>query len=191
MKPQDIVLLLKLVTLERPGLVPGVAEVLEMPPIADDVFSVRALGDATGISKSEVSAAMRRCVFAGLIATDRETGRAKANTDGLYELLAHGVKYVFPVKPGRVLRGVPTAHSAPVWAGRLTSGGNQVFVWADAEGDAVGESIEPLFKSVPAAARRDRALYDLLALVDSIRLGRAREAELARKLLKDYLGGIA
>ena len=38
-----------------------------------------------------------------------------------------------------------------------------------------------LYASVPGAARRDRALYDLLALVDAIRIGRARERALAEK----------
>lgn len=190
MKPQDILLLLKLVSLQHAsGLAPAALAVREAPPVTDDAWSVRALGDATGISKSEVSAALRRCQYAGLVAPDRETGRPKANTQALYALLAHGIRYVFPVKPGPVVRGVPTAHSAPVLLGRLLSGGNQVFVWADAEGEAVGERIEPLFRSVPDAARGDRRLYDMLALVDSIRLGRAREVELARKLLKEYLAG--
>lgn len=189
MKPQDIVLLLKLVALERPGVVPGVAGVREVPPVTDDVFSMRALGDATGISKSEVSAALRRCIHAGLARIDHETGRPSANTYGLSEFLLHGIKYVFPVKPGRVVRGVPTAHSAPVWNGKLLSGGNQVFVWEDAEGEAVGEQIEPLFKGVPLAARRDPLLYGLLALVDSIRLGRAREAGLAKQWMQEYLRG--
>lgn len=189
MKPQDIVLLLKLVTLERPGLVPGVAGVREMPPIADDAFSVRGLGDATGISKSEVSAALRRCIYAGLARVDHETGQPSANTYGLSEFLLHGIKYVFPVKPGRRVRGVPTAHSAPVWAGKLLSGG-QVFVWADAEGEMFGEHIEPLFKSVPAAARRDPVLHGLLALIDSVRVGRAREAGLAKQWLQEYLRGV-
>jgi hypothetical protein len=34
---------------------------------------------------------------------------------------------------------------------------------------------------VPGAARRDPALYDLLALVDALRFGRARERSLAEK----------
>lgn len=189
MKPQDILLLLKLVTLERPGLFPGEAGVREVPPVPDEAFSVRALGEATGISKSEVSAAIRRCIHAGLARVDHETGRPSANTYGLSEFLLHGIKYVFPVKPGRVVRGVPTAHSAPVWNGKLLSGGNQVFVWEDAEGEAVGEQIEPLFKTVPLAARRDPVLYGLLALVDSIRLWRAREAGLARQWMQEYLRG--
>jgi hypothetical protein len=41
--------------------------------------------------------------------------------------------------------------------------------------------VQPLDRSVPQAARRDPALYDLLALVDALRIGRARERGLAEK----------
>jgi hypothetical protein len=34
---------------------------------------------------------------------------------------------------------------------------------------------------VPGAARRDPALYDLLALVDALRIGQTRERSLAEK----------
>ena len=36
----------------------------------------------------------------------------------------------------------------------------------------------PLYKNVPTAARRDPKLYELLALVDAIRDGRARDERL-------------
>jgi hypothetical protein len=42
----------------------------------------------------------------------------------------------------------------------------------------------PLYKNVPEAARRDPKLYELLALVDAIRDGRAREREIAIDELK-------
>jgi len=41
--------------------------------------------------------------------------------------------------------------------------------------------LEPLYKNVPYAALRDPALYELLALVDAIRDGRARERNLAER----------
>ena len=44
-----------------------------------------------------------------------------------------------------------------------------------------GYSLTPLYPSVPAAAVRDAKLYELLALVDAIRDGRARERSLAAK----------
>ena len=39
--------------------------------------------------------------------------------------------------------------------------------------------MDPLFFNVPYAARRDQQLYELLALVDALREGRARERNLA------------
>jgi hypothetical protein len=42
-----------------------------------------------------------------------------------------------------------------------------------------GTSFTPLYKNVPEASKRDPKLYELLALVDTIRDGRARESEIA------------
>ena len=50
-----------------------------------------------------------------------------------------------------------------------------------------GASVQPLYGSVPGAARRDAALYDLLALVDALRIGRARELNLAEKEITQHL----
>ena len=51
-----------------------------------------------------------------------------------------------------------------------------------------GASFSPLYKLAPGAAERDSKLYELLALVDGIRGGRAREREIAIKELKQRLG---
>jgi hypothetical protein len=50
-----------------------------------------------------------------------------------------------------------------------------------------GESFSPLYKSAPSAAKKDSKLYQLLALVDAIRGGRARERDIAKKELKKRL----
>ncbi len=50
-----------------------------------------------------------------------------------------------------------------------------------------GSSIMPLFKSVPEAAHKDERLYEMLALVDAIRLGNQREANLARDRFDDRI----
>ena len=44
-------------------------------------------------------------------------------------------------------------------------------------------ALEPLYKTAPAAALRDPTLYELLALVDAIRDGRARERKIAEQEL--------
>ena len=60
-------------------------------------------------------------------------------------------------------------------------------VWAHAEGKVRGYAFAPLYPTVPAAALRDSRLYELLALVDAIRDGRARERNLAAKELESRL----
>ena len=55
------------------------------------------------------------------------------------------------------------------------------------EGRVRGLSIEPLFKSVPEAVQKDQRLYEYLALVDAIRLGKQRESNLAVERLKQRL----
>lgn len=177
MKSQDIVLLLKLASMASQGELPA------------EAYSMRALEEATGISKSEVSSAMKRCTEVGLIRPDRHSGMPRLNGKALYEFIAYGLKYVFPAKPGAVVRGVATAHAAPVLAGKLLSAGEQVYVWPDAEGSLSGQGVEPLFRSVPKAIREDELLYAMLALVDSIRLGNEREASFAKKQLQGYLVG--
>jgi len=40
--------------------------------------------------------------------------------------------------------------------------------------------VEPLYEAAPATAIRNPPLYELLALVDAVRLGRARAKQLLR-----------
>ena len=207
MKSQDILLLLKLVSLARQqsAPLPGNRAELGIPddwrgwatlpaeevqtsgPVAEEQFSVRALEESTGISKSEVSGSLRRCLDVGLAKLERGSGLPRANTRALLGFVMNGLKYVFPARPGPLVRGIPTAHAAPVLAGRLLSAGEHVHVWEDAHGSVQGQRVDPLYKSVPRAVRRDAALYAMLALVDAIRLGQERESALAGKLLAQYL----
>ena len=53
-----------------------------------------------------------------------------------------------------------------------------VHVWPDSEGSDRGPSVLPLYASVPFAARSDRRLYEILVLVDALRIGGAREREI-------------
>lgn len=210
MKSQDILLMLKLVSLERQQNAPvsGDRAALGIPDDwrgwasnprdessaepamkPDDLYSVRALEESTGISKSEVSGALRRCIDVGLVKAERGSGNPRANTRVLHEFITHGLKLVFPAHPGPLVRGIPTAHAAPVLAGRLMSGGEHVHVWEDASGSVQGQRVAPLYRTVPRAVRRDPQLYAMLALVDAIRLGQERESALAGKLLEQYLRG--
>lgn len=59
-------------------------------------------------------------------------------------------------------------------------------VWPDPKDEVRGISFSPLYKSVPKAAGKDQALYELLALVDAIR-GGAREREMATREIQRRL----
>src|SRR5262249_4519735 len=101
--------------------------------------------------------------------------------EALRNFLVHGVPHAFPANPKEVTRGMPTAWAAPALSGRISAAEQIPPVWPDPDGHVQGAAVQPLYQSVPHAARRDSALYDLLALVDALRIGRARERALAEK----------
>lgn len=137
------------------------------------------LSKELGISASEIHASVRRGIEAGLIDPESHLPLRKP----LEEYLLHGVRYAFPAKPGPVARGIPTAYSAPPLADKISSG-DLPPVWPDPFGPVRGVAVEPLYSSVVKAARLDPPLYELLALVDALRIGRARERNLAEEELK-------
>ncbi|WP_428697007.1 hypothetical protein [Stappia sp.] len=165
----------------------GVLESPDEMPGREEPYSVRGLGASLGISKTEVSASLNRSLASGLAVRDRERGRAKPSRRSLCDFIIHGLKFVFPARPGAPQRGVPTGFAAPMLQGRLVSAGDDIYVWPDAKGRTRGLSVEPLFRSVPQAAGQDERLYEYLALVDAIRLGRQREAHLAADLIRKRL----
>jgi len=103
----------------------------------------------------------------------------------LLEFLTSGVPYAFPAEPGAESRGVPTAFAGPPLAGDLPEA--SPLVWPAIDGDRRGATIEPLYAAAPATAEGNPALYDLLTLVDAVRVGRARERQRARVLLEERL----
>lgn len=152
-----------------------------------DEYSIRALEASTGISKSQVSVSLLRCYQNGLAYPDIVFDVPRVNMVALYEFLVYGLRYVFPAERGQVTRGISTAWAAPVLAESIFSGGELPFVWPDVRGKAKGIMLEPIYKTVPRAVRQDECLYALLALVDSIRVGQAREKTAAIKLLKERM----
>lgn len=168
LKPQDIVVLLKLVAL------------------ADQPWTFQRLAAELSISQSEVHAAVRRAVAARLMSgADSSAGRPLRQQ--LLEFLVHGVKYAFPPVRGEIIRGVPTGYAAPPLDKQIAGSSDPPPVWPYAEGSVRGYAFAPLYRTVPEAALRDPALYELLALVDAIRDGRARERSLAEKAIEKRL----
>ncbi|HHF3263873.1 hypothetical protein [Vibrio alginolyticus] len=161
--------------------------IIESSGFYDHLFTLRGLSEELGFSKSEISKSLKRCIDVKLAKINRLTGRPEVNKRAFDEFITHGFKYVFPVKPSQVTRGIPTTFSAPVLQSKLLSAGDLKMVWPDPRGKDMGQAIEPLYKSVPFAVRRDGELYAYLALLDAIRMGNARESNLAIKMLKERL----
>lgn len=185
MKSQDVVILLKLVSLEQEKEKGGAH--LGGVSHHEDTYSVRGLESALGISKTEVNASIKRSLSSGLAVKDRESGQAKPNRRNLYNFIVHGLKFVFPAKPGAMTRGIPTAFAAAPIKNLLISAGAYIYVWPYAKGKDIGQSVEPLFRSVPQAVQKDDRLHEYLALVDAVRLGNQREAGLAAERLSERL----
>ncbi len=167
LKPQDIFVLLKLVA------------------IGNDDWSYNRLSLSLHMSSSEVHAAVKRALAARL-ATLRDD-RAHANVRNLKEFLLHGIQYTFIPERGELTRGIPTGFSAQPLAGMLISSDEPPPVWPDPDGDLRGQAFSPLYKSVPKAAREDVKLYELLALVDALRGGYARERSIAAAEIEKQL----
>ena len=83
------------------------------------------------------------------------------------------------------MRGVPTGPSASPLNKEIQS--NEHYVWPYEKGNLPGHGITPLYPSVPEAVLQDPHLHELLALADALRVGKARERELAMKELKQRL----
>lgn len=137
------------------------------------------------MSASEVHSAVKRLCQSHLIHGAEMNERPILTA--VEEFLIHGVKYAFPAVRKSLTRGMPTSYAAEPLCRLIDSGSEPVPIWADPNGKTRGIEIVPLYKTVPKAARRDSELYKLLALIDALRDGRARERKLAEQELKKSL----
>ncbi|WP_126454380.1 hypothetical protein [Sulfuriflexus mobilis] len=167
LKPQDILFLLKLVSIHTKD------------------WTFNKLANELGMSPSEVHAAAKRAVFARLAI--KKGDNIWPNINNLEDFLLHGIQYVFVPERGELNRGMPTAYASAPMDSYFDNYKELPPVWPDPEGEVRGESFSPLYKSAPKAAKNDPKLYELLALVDAIRGGRARERDIAKKELKKRL----
>lgn len=163
MRPQDIVILLKIASIRHRNWL--------IKDVANDL----------GISQSETSESLYRSAYAGLVSADKKQLMRKA----LLDFLIYGLKYVYPQRPGPIVRGMPTAHSAPPLNKMIQS--EEIYVWPSGTGEVRGQLIEPLHSSVVEACKTDPILYEYLSLIDAIRVGRVREQQLAIKELTKRL----
>jgi hypothetical protein len=159
LKPQDVYVALKLVAAGSPRApYSSLAQELVMSP-------------------SEVHASVRRAQLSGLL--HQASLGNRPNIGALEEFLVHGLKYAFPAERGEMARGVATSYGAAPLCGLIALGDDPIPVWPYADGKQRGVSLAPLYETAPVAAMRDEPFYELLALADVLRDGRARERKLA------------
>jgi hypothetical protein len=165
MRPQDVVVAVKL-ALDSPQARPTYPE----------------LAAALEMSLSEVHGAVKRATLAGLVDVNRRANRA-----ALLDFLVQGLRSAFVPKRGPLTRGMATAQGAPPLDKDVDLGAEPPPVWPDPDGTVRGESFEPLYRSVPKAAKKDPKLYEALCLVDALRGGRPRDRALAEKYLRKLI----
>ncbi|MBO0592919.1 hypothetical protein I2486_16060 [Cellulophaga sp. E16_2] len=163
MKPQDIVVLAKIIAMGNDGYIQML--------LAQTLF----------MSQSEISSSLKRSAYAGLLINKGNEVERKL----FFEFIKYGLSYVFPVHPGPLVRGTATAHSAPPLELEFVS--DEKYVWPYAKGYSRGQSITPLYPTVPQAAILDENLHELLSLFDAVRAGRAREKNRALEILEQRL----
>lgn len=162
LKPQDILIALKIILIEK------------------SLWKLTDLSISLEMSQSEVSQGLARLAIAKLI----DLNKKHILRASLLEFLIYGLKYVYPAILGPIVRGIPTAHSAKLDNLEIFNDSKDIFVWEFANGQTRGQALLPLYKSVPQSAMNDDSLYELLALIDVIRIGRVREIKMAKQILE-------
>lgn len=143
---------------------------------ASRALTVRELAAALAAPKSLVGRSLQRLRAHALVSED--AGERRINRILARELLTHGVRWIAPARIGKVTLGLATAHAAPPLSHRLPGDADPVVIPLD-EGPVRGRSVTPLHPCAGVAASKDQKLHELLAIVDGIRIGGAREREIA------------
>ena len=165
LKPQDIVVALKLVVLRGERL------------------TYEELGKRLKLSQFEAHAAAKRLVAAKL-ATEIE-GEVRPIMATLKNFIYYGAPYAFPPVRGEMTIGYPTAYGVSPLKEKVLFANENPPVWPSAEGTTRGMTLLPLYEKAPLAAVEDKALYEMLSLFDALRIGAARERELAIMFLEE------
>jgi len=168
LRPQDLVVLLRL-SLEH-GLPPTYA----------------ALAGELGLTASEVHAALERATQAQLARKDA-AGKATVVREALRMFVQHGARYAFPATRGEMTRGMPTSYAAVPLKEKIMQPNEPPPVWPHKAGSVRGAAFYPLYPTVPDAAARNPALYELLVLFDAVRGGSLRERAMALQMLDERL----
>jgi hypothetical protein len=111
------------------------------------------------------------------------------NYQNAEKFLLYGFPFCFSAEKGKLVRGFKTGVDASSLKSEFAEG-DYPAVWAHYEGDVKGFEVKPLHSCVPDQITddlMDKNLYELLALLDVLRIGQAREVQAAQKKIKEIL----
>jgi len=154
LRPQDVLVVCKLFSFK----------------VADEDWTYSGLGESVGISAGEAHNAVDRCRCASIVGAGGNIVRKN-----LRDLLTVAAPRIFYAVRGGLSRGMPTGIWAPPLLEKFERSGSLPTTWPCETGPCErGESVDPIYPSAPIAAR-DPLVYELLALVDVIRVGGAAD----------------
>lgn len=164
LKPQDIVILGKLITDE------------EWP-------TQKEMSASLFVSQSEVSHALKTLEQVGLINLKQKTINKLAVT----EFVTHALKFLFPVEKKGTGRGVLVGPSFFAFQEKVHSD-EYNYVWPDSDGNQKGIIVTPLLPELSKAVKKSDKLFLFLNVVEIFRgLGGVRHLQEAQKILKAIL----
>lgn len=150
---------------------------------ADPAWTVRSLADELHLPPAAVQRSLARLGETPAY----DPARRRVDRSATEALLRHALPFVAPVRLGGPTRGVPTAWAAPPLSDRFGAVDELSPVWPSSTGEVRGLAVEPVHPAAVEVARADPRMYELLALLDGIRLGDARMRGVAQRLLHERL----
>lgn len=177
LKPQDILVALKLVALGR------------------EKWTYASLAESLGLSVSETHAAVKRGLESRLL-TKLEWDGQKAERPlpaliQIERLIVDGLPYIMPtpLSARKVCMGMPTADGVSPLDDEFfkASPGYLPPVWPVRGGQMKGWALAPIYRTCPFAAKGDTRLYELLTLADGMRVLQARVREAAKRIFKERI----
>lgn len=176
LKPQDVLVATKLFSLhERPR------------PSSD--YTLASLSSELGISTSEVHNSLGRCERAQIVRTVGDVIRVMKNN--LLDLVVYATPRIFYAVRGPIEEGIPTGIFAESLKEKFEAPKLTLpTVWkTEGKGLVRGESLIPIYPSVPEAAQNDPHLYELLSLIEIVRMGDSRYKKMAVGILEKRILG--
>lgn len=168
LRPLDVIVLLNIVLKEKSWTIEEVATDLST-------------------AKSAVHRSLKRAAVARLYIPSTKS----VNKNNLIEFINHGIKFCFPAQRSSIAMGIPTAYSGPPLKKKIAASKEAIpLIWPSAQFPEVkGESIAPLEKItvMEKIYQSNPKLYEVLTLVDAVRVGSTREIESARKMISKIL----